>query len=162
MHCPARARVNIPEPHPSSSTVFKPFQITKLGGSLGIEVKLAPPVLEQPGPAERNGLRFYTEPNPNHNLKQQECAQDSQHGLKHFSLPLRHLHYVPAGSILVKNAFLLLPASLGSIEQRRLNTSANCFSLTGISFGKAKRQTLNAKNNSVFAFCNHARGHEVW
>gem|GEM_PF-2332205 len=48
--------------------------------------------------------------------------------LKHFSLPLRHLHSVSAGSILVKNAFLVpLPLvgnyfALGSIlPQNALN-----------------------------------------
>ena len=47
--------------------------------------------------------------------------------LKHFSLSLRHLHFVSAGSIFVKNALQLPLPLVGSIEQRRLNTSAKCF-----------------------------------
>jgi len=42
---------------------------------------------------------------------------------------LRHLRFAAAGSIFVKNAFLLPLPLVGSIEQKRLNTSAKCFNL---------------------------------
>ena len=51
-------------------------------------------------------------------------------GLKHFSLSLRHLRYAAVGSIIVKNALPLPLAPLGSIEQKRLNTSAKSFKCT--------------------------------